>query len=127
MSTSQQLSGVGGSYIEDHLTRMHTDIEKTTKRLEIEQRRLHKIDTEISNINHELEERRKAARAARRAMMTGEKPATGSGSRTGKQSKAAQVLISNLFIQTFFRERSKSSMPFRFQKQFLSIIFPFSS
>ena len=67
MSTSQQLSAVGGSYIEDHLTRMHTDIEKTTKRLEIEQRRLYKIDTEISNINHELEERRKAAREARRA------------------------------------------------------------
>ena len=56
---------------------MHTDIEKTTKRLEVEQRRLYKIDTEINNINHEIGERRKAARAARRAMMTGEKPASG--------------------------------------------------
>ena len=66
-----------GSYIEDHLTRMHTDIENMTKRLEIEQRRLHRIDTEIGNINHEIGERRQAARAQRRAMMTGEKPSSG--------------------------------------------------
>jgi len=47
------------SYMMDHLARMHSDIESTTRRLELEQRRLFRLDKELESAESEFERKRK--------------------------------------------------------------------
>jgi len=46
------------SYIEDHLHRMHHDIESTTRKLELERRRLHGLDEALSSAKQEYNTKR---------------------------------------------------------------------
>eukprot|EP00933_Yihiella_yeosuensis_P026981 TRINITY_DN20932_c0_g1_i1.p1 TRINITY_DN20932_c0_g1~~TRINITY_DN20932_c0_g1_i1.p1 ORF type:complete len:596 (-),score=125.56 TRINITY_DN20932_c0_g1_i1:131-1918(-) len=55
-------STVGGgswvSYTEDYLSRLHGDIEMTTRRLELEQRRLFKLDIDLKSAESEFTQKR---------------------------------------------------------------------
>merc|ERR1712187_463516 len=46
------------SYLLDHMVRMHGDIESTTRKLELEQRRLYKIDKELELAESEYGQKR---------------------------------------------------------------------
>merc|ERR1719262_583200 len=46
------------SYIEDHLHRMHHDIESTTRKLELERRRLHGLDEALTSAKQEYNTKR---------------------------------------------------------------------
>merc|ERR1719160_1020513 len=46
------------SYIEDHLHRMHHDIERTTRNLELERRRLHGLDEALASAKQEYDTKR---------------------------------------------------------------------
>merc|ERR1719160_1607105 len=46
------------SYIEDHLHRMHHDIERTTRNLELERRRLHGLDEALASAKQEYNTKR---------------------------------------------------------------------
>merc|ERR1719359_2800150 len=46
------------SYIEDHLHRMHHDIESTTRKLELERRRLHGLDENLASAKSEYNTKR---------------------------------------------------------------------
>merc|ERR1719160_1033801 len=46
------------SYIEDHLHRMHHDIESTTRKLELERRRLHGLDEALASAKQEYNSKR---------------------------------------------------------------------
>merc|ERR1719359_493348 len=46
------------SYIEDHLSRMHHEIESTTRKLELERRRLHGLDEALSSAKQEYNTKR---------------------------------------------------------------------
>mmetsp|Transcript_126445 Transcript_126445/g.369446 ORF Transcript_126445/g.369446 Transcript_126445/m.369446 type:complete len:663 (-) Transcript_126445:71-2059(-) len=45
-------------YMMDHLTRMHVDIEATTRKLELEQRRLARLDKDLAVVEEEYEKKR---------------------------------------------------------------------
>merc|ERR1719421_541608 len=61
-SQSSNARGYSGgcyrSYIEDHLHRMHHDIESTTRKLELERRRLHGLDEALSSAKQEYNTKR---------------------------------------------------------------------
>eukprot|EP00416_Gambierdiscus_australes_P041188 CAMPEP_0171115226 /NCGR_PEP_ID=MMETSP0766_2-20121228/87268_1 /TAXON_ID=439317 /ORGANISM="Gambierdiscus australes, Strain CAWD 149" /LENGTH=74 /DNA_ID=CAMNT_0011577567 /DNA_START=72 /DNA_END=293 /DNA_ORIENTATION=- len=42
-------------YLQDHLQRMHNEIESTTRKLELEKRRLNKLEEEIERVRAEHE------------------------------------------------------------------------
>merc|ERR1719460_3386076 len=44
-------------YLHDHLHRMHNEIESTTRKLELEKRRLNKLDDDVVRTKSELEEK----------------------------------------------------------------------
>merc|ERR1719157_50261 len=46
------------SYIVDHLHRMHHDIESTTRKLELERRRLHTLDEALASAKQEYSSKR---------------------------------------------------------------------
>lgn len=49
--TAQQL------YLQDHMQRMHNEIEMTTRKLELEKRRLNKLEDEVERVSHEHSEK----------------------------------------------------------------------
>jgi len=49
--TAQQL------YLQDHMQRMHNEIEMTTRKLELEKRRLNKLEDEVDRVSHEHSEK----------------------------------------------------------------------
>jgi len=51
------------SYLQDHMQRMHNEIESTTRKLELEKRRLNKLEEEVDRVRAEHEE--KVLRAGR--------------------------------------------------------------
>lgn len=55
---SQMGGGSYKSYILDHLARMHSDIESTTRKLELEQRRLYNLDKTLANAESEYNQKR---------------------------------------------------------------------
>jgi hypothetical protein len=58
ISNPQMGGGSYKSYLMDQLSRMHVDIENTTRKLELEQRRLYNLDKLINNTEKELEKKR---------------------------------------------------------------------
>lgn len=57
-ATSQMGGGSYTNYVEDHLARLHHDIEHTTRKLELEQRRLAKIDKDLASAETEFQTKR---------------------------------------------------------------------
>lgn len=57
-ANSQMGGGSYTNYFEDHLARLHADIEHTTRKLELEQRRLSKIDKDLASAESEFQQKR---------------------------------------------------------------------
>jgi len=57
-ASAQMGGGSYTNYFEDHLARLHADIEHTTRKLELEQRRLAKIDKDLASAETEFQTKR---------------------------------------------------------------------
>jgi len=81
------------SYLQDHLQRMHNEIESTTRKLELEKRRLNKLDEDVARMRAEHREKvhRPKAGGADAKGASG-KSATGKGAddKAGPESSSAR-------------------------------------
>jgi len=63
-TTSQIGGGSYNNYFDDHLSRLHADIEQTTRKLELEQRRLSRLDKDLSAAEFEYQQKRSKYKVA---------------------------------------------------------------